>query len=105
MVSLFTLCWPRPPPCWLTTFPADKALFSAVEGWLDARFFGLYGAGRSVFDGIRNAIRILVKAFDVVMVGIPWPVVLLVICTLAAQLAGARVAIFTAAALAYLRLF
>jgi glycine betaine/proline transport system permease protein len=93
------------PPSWLTTFPADKALFAAVEGWLDAGFIALYEAGRGVFDGIRNAIRILVEAFEVVLVGTPWPVVMLVICTLSAQLAGARVAIFTAAALAYLGLF
>ena len=39
------------------------------------------------------------------LVGTPWPVVVLVICTLAWQLAGRRVAIFTAAALAYLGLF
>ena len=93
------------PPGWLTTFPADKALFSAAEGWLDAGFVAIYEAGRGVFDGIRNAIRILVEGFEVVLVGTPWPVVMLVICTLAWQLAGARVAIFTAAALAYLGFF
>jgi glycine betaine/proline transport system permease protein len=93
------------PPDWLTTFPSDKALFSTVEGWLDAGFVAAYEAGRGVFDGIRNAIRILVEGFEVVLVGTPWPVVMLVICTLAWQLAGARVAIFTAAALAYLGFF
>ena len=93
------------PPAWLTTFPADKALFATVEAWLDAGFVATYDAGRGVFDGIRNAIRILVEAFEVVLVGTPWPVVMLVICTLGWQLAGPRVAIFTAAALAYLGLF
>ena len=93
------------PPVWLTTFPADKALFAAVEGWLDAGFVATYDAGRGVFEGIRNAIRILVEAFEVVLVGTPWPVVMLVICTLGWQLAGPRVAIFTAAALADLGLF
>ena len=93
------------PPGWLTTFPADKALFSTVEGWLDAGFVAIYETGRGVFDGVRNAIRILVEGFEVVLVGTPWPVVMLVICTLAWQLAGGRVAIFTAAALAYLGFF
>ena len=93
------------PPGWLTTFPADKALFAAVEGWLDAGFVATYEAGRGIFDGIRNGIRILVEGFEVVLVGTPWPVVMLVICTLGWQLAGPRVAIFTAAALAYLGLF
>ena len=95
----------RTPPGWLTTFPADKALFSTVEGWLDAGFEAAYESGRGVFEGIRDAIRILVEAFEAVLVGTPWPVVMLVICTLAWQLAGVRVAIFTAAALAYLGLF
>ncbi len=93
------------PPAWLTTFPADKALFAAVEAWLDAGFIATYDAGRGVFDGTRNAIRLLVEAFEMVLVGTPWPVVMLVICTLGWQLAGPRVAIFTAAALAYLGLF
>ena len=103
-ITLFAFVVPTPPD-WLTTFPADKALFTAVEGWLDAGFEAAYVAGRGVFEGIRNAIRILVEAFEAVLVGTPWPVVMLVICTLAWQLAGVRVAIFTAAALAYLGLF
>lgn len=103
-VTLYTLI-AAAPPSWLSTFPADKALFSTVERWLDAGFVASYDAGRGVFDGIRNAIRILVEGFEVVLVGTPWPVVMLVICTLAWQLAGARVAIFTAAALAYLGFF
>ena len=93
------------PPDWLTTFPADKTMFSNVEGWLDAGFVAIYDSGRGLFDGIRNAIRILVEGFEAVLVGTPWPVVMLVICTLAWQLAGVRVAIFTAAALAYLGFF
>ena len=93
------------PPAWLTTFPADKALFSTVESWLDAGFVATYDVGRVGFDGIRNAIRILVESLEVVLVGTPWPVVMLVICTLGWQMAGPRVAIFTAASLAYLGLF
>lgn len=42
--------------------------------------------------------------FRAVLLGTPWPVIMLVICTLAWHLAGPRVAIFTAAALAYLGL-
>ncbi len=93
------------PPDWLTTFPADKALFTTVERWLDAGFDAAYVSGRGVFEAIRDAIRILVEAFEAVLVGTPWPVVMLVICTLAWQMAGFRVALFTAAALAYLGLF
>jgi glycine betaine/proline transport system permease protein len=93
------------PPAWLTAFPADKALFSRVAGAFDAGFAAAYTAGRGVFEGIRDAIRTLVEGMEAVLTGTPWPVIMLVICTLAWQLAGARVAIFTAAAMAYLALF
>jgi glycine betaine/proline transport system permease protein len=93
------------PPAWLTTFPADKTLFSATADWFDAGFEAAYVSGQGVFDGLRNGIRILVEGLEAVLVGTPWPVIMLVICTLAWQLAGPRVAIFTAAALAYLAFY
>ncbi|TAG21199.1 MAG: hypothetical protein EAZ40_09130 [Rhodobacterales bacterium] len=42
------------------------------------------------------------RGLEAVLVGTPWPVIMLVICTLSWQLAGPRIAVFTAAALAYL---
>ena len=93
------------PPTWLTKFPADRQVFSAVEKSLDSGFVAVYEAAHGAFDGVRNGIRLLVDGFEAVLVGTPWPVVMLLICTLAVQLAGWRVAIFTMAALAYLGLF
>jgi glycine betaine/proline transport system permease protein len=93
------------PPAWLTAFPADKDLFTRVAEGFDAGFASAYAAGRGVFEGIRDGIRILVESMEAVLTGTPWPVVMLVICTLAWQLAGPRIAIFTAAAMAYLALF
>ncbi len=92
-------------PDWLITFPAADPLYEAVKDWLDAGFVSVYEAGKGVFEGVRNAIRILVESFESVLVKTPWPVVALVICTAAWQLAGWRIAVFTAAALAYLGLF
>ncbi len=40
-ITLYAFITPTPPG-WLTTFPADKALFSTVEGWLDAGFEAAY---------------------------------------------------------------
>jgi len=93
------------PPAWLTTFPADRALFSAVEKWFDAGFAAAYAGGSGMFDGIRNTIRSLVDMLEGVLVGTTWPVVMLMICTLAYLLAGWRVALFTGAGLAYLSMF
>ena len=92
-------------PDWLTTFPAAQNVYEAVKDWLDAGFVAVYESGKGVFEGVRNAIRILVEGFEGVLVKTPWPVVALVICTAAWKLAGWRIAIFTAAALAYLGLF
>jgi glycine betaine/proline transport system permease protein len=93
------------PPAWLTAFPADKDLFTRVAEGFDNGFASAYTAGRGVFETIRDGIRILVESVEAVLTGTPWPVVMLVICTLAWQLAGPRIAIFTAAAMAYLALF
>jgi glycine betaine/proline transport system permease protein len=93
------------PPDWLTTFPAEKSLFSATAAWLDAGFAAAYTSGQGFFDGLRNGIRILVDGLEAVLVGTPWPVIMLVICTLAWQLAGPRIAVFSAAALAYLAFY
>ena len=92
-------------PDWLITFPAAKSWYEAVKDWLDAGFVAVYAAGKGFFEGVRNLIRILVDSLEGVLVKTPWPVVALVICTAAWQLAGWRIAVFTAAALAYLGLF
>lgn len=93
------------PPAWLTSFPADKTLFSATSDWFDAGFESAYTSGRGFFDGLRDGIRVLVDGLESVLVGTPWPVIMLVICTLAWQLAGPRIAVLTAAALAYLAFY
>ena len=92
-------------PGWLMTFPVANMWYEAVKDWLDAGFISTYEAGKGVFEGIRNAIRILVESLESVLLKSPWPVVALIICTAAWRLAGWRVAVFTAAALAYLGLF
>lgn len=92
-------------PVWLVKFPVAKTWYEAVKDWLDGGFVAVYAAGKGFFEGVRNLIRILVDSLEDVLVKTPWPVVALVICTAAWQLAGWRIAIFTVAALAYLGLF
>ena len=92
-------------PDWLRAFPVAKTWYEGVKDWLDAGFVAVYAAGKGFFEGVRNLIRVFVDALEGVLVKTPWPVVALVICTAAWQLAGWRIAIFTAAALAYLGLF
>ena len=49
-------------------------------------------------------LRTVLDALTVALNGSPWPVVMLVICVTAWRAAGPRVAIFTAASLAYIAL-
>lgn len=82
----------------------DRSLFSVVAGWLDARIDAAAAAGGDVFDGLVAGVRAVLDALMVALNGSPWPVVMLVICVTAWRAAGPRVAIFTAAALAYIAL-
>ncbi len=82
----------------------DRSLFSVVAGWFDDRIDAAAFAGGDVFDGLVGGVRAVLDALTVALNGSPWPVVMLVICVTAWRAAGPRVAIFTAASLAYIAL-
>ena len=87
-------------------FPIGKGSYYApVSDWLDAGFDWLSVEGAGVFDGVVAVISTVVGALETVLVDAPWPVVMTVIIVAAWRLAGPRVAVFTAAGLAYLALF
>jgi glycine betaine/proline transport system permease protein len=58
--------------------------------------------GEGVFGAITGAISLVLDSLAYALTGMPWLVTMTIILALAWQLAGLRVAIFTAAALAYL---
>ena len=87
---------------WLTTFPADPDIYGTTARWLEARIDAAAVAGAGAFDGIVLAVRRVLDAISLALIGTPWPVVMAVICVMAWRSAGPRVAIFTAAALAYI---
>jgi len=82
----------------------DHSLFSVVATWLEARIDAAATAGGDVFDGLVAGVRTVLDALTLALNGSPWPVVMLVICVTAWRAAGPRVAIFTAASLAYIAL-
>ena len=90
---------------WIKTFPIDKQLFTPAANWMDGGFAWLSKHGAGAFDTVVVAIRAILDSLETVFVDTPWPVVMTVILVLAWRLAGPRVAIFTAASLAYLALF
>ncbi len=82
----------------------NGTLFSALASWMEAKIDAAAAAGGDVFDGIVAGVRSVLDALTVALIGSPWPVVMLVICVTAWRAAGPRVAIFTAASLAYIAL-
>lgn len=84
-------------------FPVEKKVyFSPIANWMDAGFDKLSISGAGVFEGVVVTIRTVLDGLETVFVDTPWPVVMTVITVMAWRLAGPRVAIFTAASLAYL---
>ncbi len=93
------------PPKWLETFPAERSFRRGFESWIDSGFQWLTEHWSQFFLAITGSIRMLLNAMETLLVATPWPVVMAVISLLALKVAGPRVAIFTAATLAYLSLF
>ncbi len=88
----------------LSAFPTDRNWRLNVGDGVQAGFDWTKTHGRGFFDAITVGMRTLLDWIEVVLVQTPWPVVTLIIVMLAYLSAGARVAIFTGAALAYLGL-
>lgn len=86
----------------ITEFPVGKEYFSALSRIGDNWFDWLAIQFGDVFDGITAIIRWVLDALEILLIQTPWPVVMFVIVVMAYRLAGPRVAIFTAASLAYL---
>ena len=87
---------------WLTTFPANPDIYGNTARWLEDAIDAAAVAGAGAFDGIVLAVRRVLDGISLALIGTPWPVVMAVICVVAWRSAGPRVAIFTAAALAYI---
>ncbi|MFK8081493.1 MAG: ABC transporter permease [Granulosicoccus sp.] len=87
---------------WITEFPANPDIYSGTARWLEAVIDDAARSGAGAFDGIVLTVRRVLDALSVALIGTPRPVVMAVIFVVAWRSAGSRVAIFTAAALAYI---
>lgn len=86
----------------ITEFPVGKEYFSALSRIGDRGLDFLAIQFGDVFDGVTAIIRWVLDALEILLIQTPWPVVMFVIIVMAYRLAGPRVAVFTAASLAYL---
>jgi glycine betaine/proline transport system permease protein len=100
-LSVYRFAWASP-AAWLMAAPSNRdwqvGLSSALDGLMEA----VSHAGEGFFGAITGGISLVLDGLSYALTGMPWPVTMAVILILAWQLAGPRVAIFTAAALAYL---
>lgn len=88
----------------ITRFPVGREIFNHGARLGDQAFTWAISNFGQVFDGIVRVVVMLLDGLEVVLISTPWPVVMVVLVVMAFRLAGARVAIFTAASLAYLAL-
>ena len=82
----------------------NETLYTTLSKWMETQIDNAAVAGAGAFDSIVFGVRSVLDALTVALIGTPWPVVIAVICVVAWRAAGPRVAIFTAAALAYIAL-
>jgi glycine betaine/proline transport system permease protein len=92
------------PPAWLAAAPSNRDWQAALSSYLDDLMRAVADAGGVFFGAVTGLITLVLDAFAYALTGTPWLVTMAVILILAWQLAGPRVAIFSAAALAYLAL-
>ena len=86
----------------ISKFPVGKEYFAQLSKQGDAGFDWLAINFGGVFDGVSAGIRQVLDWLELLLIQTPWPVVMFVTVVMALRLAGPRVAIFTAASLAYL---
>jgi glycine betaine/proline transport system permease protein len=89
-------------PAWLVSFPADDAWRNSVAGSINAALDWMTRHGSELFDGVSRTVRVLLDLMEVLLVGTPWPVVMVVVTLVTARRAGWPTAAFTAGAMAYL---
>ena len=101
-VTIFRFTSPEP-PAFVVDFPVSSVEYhDPIASRIDSGFDWASANYATFFQGISRGIRVVLEGLETVFVKTPWPVVMTVIIVTAWRLAGPRVAIFTAAALAYL---
>ncbi|MDN2664580.1 ABC transporter permease subunit [Psychromonas sp. 14N.309.X.WAT.B.A12] len=90
---------------WLVEFPSDKAIFNTTANWLNSMFDFLALNGANFFDAITQLINLFLDVIETVLVGTPWPVIMMLIVFMSWRISGIKAAFYTAIALSYLAFF
>jgi glycine betaine/proline transport system permease protein len=89
----------------IADFPTTRKIEQRTAQGIDAMVDWLTINLETIFDTITAGVRTILNFLELVFIGIPWPVMSLVLLLLAWRVAGRKVALFTAVALAYLGFF
>ena len=89
----------------IETFPTSRAIARTTAHWIDSTVEWLTLTFEGLFDTITLMIREILNFLELVFIGVPWPVMALLLILLAWRMAGMKVVLFTAAALSYLGFF
>lgn len=92
-------------PDWLAAFPSSAGLYNESARWLDQVFKLASDRLGGLFRGISATINALLGVLETALVVTPWPIVMISVITIAWQCSGRRVALFSAAALAWIAFF
>ncbi len=87
------------------TFPHSRAITKGTAKSIDATVDWLTISFEGFFESITWTIREILNLLELIFIGIPWPVMTLLLLLTAWKMAGWRVVGFTAFALAYLGIF
>ncbi|MFT2110086.1 ABC transporter permease [Marinomonas sp. 2405UD68-3] len=86
----------------LLSFPANNELSASLANGIKDWFDWAKVSGGDFFNNITLGVRSLLDGLEIIFVGTPWPVVILVVAILSTLTGGPRVAVFTVCALGYL---
>ena len=93
------------PVKYVLTFPTTREIPHAVADGIDYTVDWMILHFEGFFTAITNVVRTILNFLELILVGTPWPVITLLLLLVAWRVAGGKVTVFTAAALAYLGLF
>ena len=86
----------------ITSFPIGSEYYTASANTLEDWFDRSAMAGKGVFDGITATVQSFLELLELIMIGTPWPVIVIFLFIVAWRAASVRVAIFCTAGFAYL---
>ena len=89
-------------PQWIATVPASQVWHAATANGIDDLLDLVTVRGRSIFAGLTSSINALLFATDTILIGTPWPIIVVAIVAIAYMRAGRKGAIISILSISYI---